>query len=50
VTFVNSSERVGGNDMRKLWAAGAATVMCLALDGLPALAQEASGGDAQISS
>ena len=35
--------------MRKMWAASAAIVVCLALDGLPALAQEASGGDAQMS-
>ena len=29
--------------MRKMWAAGAAIVVCLALVGMPALAQEASG-------
>jgi ribose transport system substrate-binding protein len=32
--------------MRSLWAAGAAVVMCLALGGLPALAQEAPGSEA----
>ena len=37
--------------MRRMWAAGAAMVMCLALGGLPALAQdetEPAGGNAWI--
>jgi hypothetical protein len=32
--------------MRRLWAASAAIVVCLALGGIPAVAQEASEGPA----
>lgn len=41
---VVATRTVGGDVMRKLWAAASAIIVCLVLIGVPALAQSGSGG------